>query len=200
MQINDEHNRDEGTIPELQQLPREAAPPLALEERVVTTLRQRGMLKAPNVQPWPVAMKVAASIAACIVLLAVGFLLGRQRPSVAPNEQPTYVLLLRENNSFREGNQAEEPKLVAEYKAWAVSVAHSGVVIHGQKLTDEVQVLKKGNPDPILLGQTTDPELGTVAGFFVVDANSLEQALKIARGCPHLKHGGTIEVRKIDPV
>jgi hypothetical protein len=37
-----------------------------------------------------------------------------------------------------------------------------------------------------------------VAGLFVVSATSDEEALRIARTCPHLSHGGEIELRPIE--
>jgi hypothetical protein len=36
-------------------------------------------------------------------------------------------------------------------------------------------------------------------GFFLVRAATAEEAEAIARGCPHLRHGGTISLREIDP-
>jgi hypothetical protein len=36
------------------------------------------------------------------------------------------------------------------------------------------------------------------SGFFMVRAASREDALAIASGCPHLRHGGTVVVRAID--
>ena len=34
-----------------------------------------------------------------------------------------------------------------------------------------------------------------VAGFFVVQARSLDEAVEIAKGCPGLEYGQTVEVR-----
>ncbi|MCI0556474.1 MAG: hypothetical protein L0287_36490 [Anaerolineae bacterium] len=33
-----------------------------------------------------------------------------------------------------------------------------------------------------------------------MDARDSEEAIRIAESCPHLKYGGRIEVRRIDPV
>src|SRR5271169_2594028 len=43
---------------------------------------------------------------------------------------------------------------------------------------------------------TEDTNLG---GYFVIAAPNLDAALAIARTYPHLKHGGTIVIRPIDP-
>ena len=39
-------------------------------------------------------------------------------------------------------------------------------------------------------------ELG---GFFLVQVADSAEAFRIARECPHLKHGGTVQVRRIEP-
>ncbi len=37
----------------------------------------------------------------------------------------------------------------------------------------------------------------TMGGYFVVNASSLEQATELAKGCPVLQNGGTVEVRPV---
>ena len=37
----------------------------------------------------------------------------------------------------------------------------------------------------------------TALGYFVVSASSLEQATDLAKGCPVLQSGGTVEVRPV---
>ncbi len=36
-----------------------------------------------------------------------------------------------------------------------------------------------------------------VGGFYIIKANSLQEATELAKGCPVLGHGGSIEVREI---
>jgi len=43
-------------------------------------------------------------------------------------------------------------------------------------------------------------EKQTMGGNMVVKANSLEEAVELAKGCPILKMGGTVEVRSIIPM
>jgi len=61
----------------------------------------------------------------------------------------------------------------------------------GEKLKDQVVVL--GPPFPAA-------EQGRLGGYFLVTAASLEQALEIARDCPHLRYGGRVVVRPVDPI
>ena len=36
-----------------------------------------------------------------------------------------------------------------------------------------------------------------IAGFFIIQANNLEEAVEIAKGCPGLDYGQTVEVRPL---
>jgi hypothetical protein len=72
-----------------------------------------------------------------------------------------------------------ERELVDEYRKWAQAVSADGVSIRGEKLRDEA-------------GET-------LSGFFIVEAPSLEAARAIAATCPHVRYGGRIDVREIDP-
>jgi hypothetical protein len=39
-----------------------------------------------------------------------------------------------------------------------------------------------------------------IRGFFVISASDFQDALSVARSCPHLRHGGRILVRPIASV
>jgi hypothetical protein len=67
-------------------------------------------------------------------------------------------------------------------------------VLSGEKLKAGERVLRAGSP-PASAADTA----GALLGFFLVRAGSLDEAETLARGCPHLRHGGTIAVREVDP-
>ena len=39
-----------------------------------------------------------------------------------------------------------------------------------------------------------------VGGYFLIEAADYDEAVEISKGCPHLKYGGRIELRQIDPI
>ncbi len=62
----------------LEQLPRDRVPSRALEDRVVRALRDRGLLQPPHARVIEMtARRIVGVAAACIVLLATGFVLGQ---------------------------------------------------------------------------------------------------------------------------
>lgn len=159
-------------------------PPPDLEDRVVAELRRRRLIHdRPRLRWW-----IAA--AAALVLFAAGFGLGRHRGT--SHSQFTFVLLLREGPGWREAaSPAEELQRVSEYKAWAGRWRANGLEIDGTKLGDRVETLSEKNASTV-----NDPD--KIGGFFAIHAADLEAARAIARTCPHLTHGGRIEVRQIE--
>jgi len=110
-----------------------------------------------------------------------------QRPS------PTFALFLREGQEWKSsGAPDEEPRLVAEYRGWAQGLRTRGLKIEGMKLDEGGEEMSHKHTVPY------SPEQGSrVTGFFMIRARDLSEALVIARSCPHLSHGGEIEVRPI---
>jgi hypothetical protein len=165
-------------------------PPAALEERVVGTLRARGLLRAGAAVPrrasarwlaWPVAL------AAGVLLFIGGFAMGRRPAPSSLTGMTQYTLLLYEGPEFNTSG-ATEPELVKEYSAWAGELAGRGRLVSGEKLGSEHWTLgadRATHPAP--------------TGFFIIAARDQGEALAIARTCPHLRYGGTVSVRPIEP-
>lgn len=165
-------------------------PPAALEERVVGTLRGRGLLRFIAAGPrrtvaprwaWPVA------IAAGLLLFVGGFAVGRRPAASVATGLSQYTLLLYEGPRFNAAG-ATEPDLVKEYSAWAGELAGRGRLVSGEKLGNQLWTLGAE------AASATRP-----TGFFVIAARNESEALAIARSCPHLRHGGTVSVQLIEP-
>ena len=147
------------------------------EQALVDRLAAEGLLnrqRRPRLRP-----------ALVLLALAGAFWLGLAWPRLMPGGAPEgrqYVLLLYEGPAFRSvpGGHA------AEYGAWARAAHADGRVIGGGEL----------GGTPASLG----PPAGAApppAGFFIVTAPDSAAALRLARTCPHLRHGGTIAVRAL---
>lgn len=146
-------------------------PPAVLEDRIVASLRGRGLLRFGR------RKVIAAGITA---MLAIGGTLIALRP--ARRAVPRFMLLLYEGPDFDSTSSH-----VDEYVQWAREVRRSATPIDGEKLRGDGEALG-GQP-----GQGAE-----LAGFFVVETKDRAQAVEIARHCPHLKHRGQIVVRQIE--
>jgi hypothetical protein len=178
---------------ELRRLSRGPEPPAWLEQRVVDSLRSRGLVASRTYKHFGWALAVAA-VTACVFCFGAGMLFRSRTGALPPT--PTgnrYVLFLTHSSSVATSGTAEEIALVQEYSAWAQRQRASGHLIAGEKLNDAS--LELAGPQGLQETYTEDTSLG---GYFVIAAPNFDDALAIARTCPHLKHGGTIVIRPID--
>ena len=165
-------------------------PPEELEREVVNALAARGLLRpAATRRNWLRPFALAGAAAA---LLAIGVAIGSRSHGARPIAAtlPRYVLFLEGPG---EPAADEEARRVREYKLWARQVAAEGHLVSGEKLKTEA--VRLGIPDGVPAGGAE-----SVRGYFVIAARDEREALEIARGCPHLRHGGWIVVRAIAPV
>ena len=141
-----------------------------------------------------------AAVAAGIVIVAAGgYFVGGAFPwrqsvvsKVALSDAGhVYLLLLRvRDQPGAVSEPGAEARLVAEYAAWARRLSEQGKLLSAEKLADEPAEL---------LGSGASQEADRVGGFFLIRATSFEEAQQIARDCPHLRHGGRVELRAIEP-
>jgi hypothetical protein len=111
-------------------------------------------------------------IAAVIAVAVIGLLLRREPPV-----QPRYILLLYETASFNGGSHEE-------YSAWARDMRP--LIVGGEELAP---------PALLTINETaTSPRL---AGYFLINAADDATAARVARACPHVRHGGGVVLRKI---
>lgn len=143
---------------------------------------------------------IAALAAAASLLVGVGVGRRSATPPTATSKE-RYVLLLHgpARPAAADAKQAAadsvaEQAIVSEYRAWAMRLRDSGALVMAEKLArDPVTMLSAAGATE--LPHDTPDEVG---GFFLIQADSAE-AFRIARECPHLRHGGTVQVRRIQP-
>lgn len=170
-------------------------PPPSLEERVVSSLRQRGKLAtagtAYRTRFWWTALAVAASVALFLAGAVVGGARSGRPPATPSDASPRYALLLY---GGRTESAAAEAERVSEYARWARGIAAQGRYVAGEKLSDTAREV---TPAGLTERAATDAE--SVAGFFIVSAATPAEADSIARTSPHVRHGGKVVVRAIEP-
>lgn len=176
-------------------------PPPALEDRVILELKNRGLLRArPAGSRWP--WRAAVALAASLAIFLSGVYLGTRATSPAPRPKGAqFVFFLVEGESFRAPLPDEEEDRIAEYRNWAHRLRDSGIRLSGEKLKDGEEILGSSPSKRLPAGaQVADGDVGSLGGYFIVEAKNLEHAREIASTCPHLRHGGRLIIRQIDPV
>src|SRR5262249_27724001 len=106
-----------------------------------------------------------------------------------------YLLLLFDETAATPAHEADR---VREYGAWVRGLAHPGTIVRGDKLAPEARLLteKAGVVSETALDAAAPA--GALGGPFVIEARSWDEALALAKTCPHLAHGGRVVVRKVE--
>ena len=122
--------------------------------------------------------------------------------SVEPGANPppgtlAYMFILHEPaGHLSQLSPAELQAVIGEYTAWSLELDARGRLVDGSKLGDEAGWILEPDGQRVLMPPTR--ATGGVGGYFVIRAQSYEEALGLAENCPHRIHGGWIEVRRID--
>ena len=138
-------------------------------------------------------MSTRKALAAAVVIAleggAAGFGIGAARAEAPPvDHRRQYLLLVHDNEAVERAVREQGMEAIVErYAAWARSLADDGRLVGAEHLT----------PTPAWIGAAT-PAPSSISGYFLIRADSREEALDIARQSPHAELGGVVEVRGIE--
>src|SRR5215510_6282024 len=100
------------------------------------------------------------------------------------SSMPKYVLLLGGTDvDKRGGNAALAAKVYEHFASWLSSVRENGKVIASHKLRDQTGARLSVRGGQVVEGPFMETK-EAVGGVVFLEADSLEQAVEIARGCP----------------
>jgi hypothetical protein len=91
----------------------------------------------------------------------------------------------------------ETARRAAEYWSWTSSLADASVLMAAGDLRWEPgsRLGPTGIPVAVPDGVLDSPDF--VVGMFALRVGSYEEALAIARQCPHLLYGGSVSIRRV---
>ena len=112
------------------------------------------------------------------------------------NEPSDYMLLFRGKQWDRGLSPQELRQAIDRVMAWMEGLKNQGKVKAGQPLGPESKMVSGKNGRTIADGPFAESK-EAVGGFLQIEAKSLEEALAIAKTCPTLEYGITIEVRPV---
>lgn len=131
-----------------------------------------------------------------LLLLAIigvaGFLIGmefshRENKDGASGK---YILLIH-NESMSAAEQQD-----AQNKAWLKTIGAERYS-EGDQFSRNGWILSPGPGEPSTEVKEDFPGNGNVSGYFIIEAKNDEEAVKIAKTCPHLNYKGFLEMRKL---
>jgi len=110
-----------------------------------------------------------------------------------------FLFVYRNDFSNQPVPSPEELQAVTKkWMDWVGSIAaQNRLVDRGNRLTSDGRVVKPGNV--VTDGPYTEIK-EVIGGYSLIKAESFDEAVEIAKGCPTYAFGGNVEVREINPM
>jgi hypothetical protein len=106
-----------------------------------------------------------------------------------------FLFVFRDNGMPPNVSPDEMQAMTKRWMDWIGGIAAQNKLgDRGNRLFPSGKVVKPGN---IITDGPYSEIKESIGGYSIVKANSLEEATELAKGCPGLTVGGTVEVREI---
>jgi hypothetical protein len=121
---------------------------------------------------------------------------GRKPKTIAMKE---YLMLFKcDPPQVEDQRSPEEMKAVLQqWQTWIKGIADEGKFSGTNRLESEGKLVKPGN---IITDGPYAESKEMIGGYLVVKADSIDEAAEMAKGCPGLLYGFTVEVRTVLPM
>ena len=115
---------------------------------------------------------------------------------------PSYMLLLHQSPSkFQDLAPEDIQQIIARYTAWRSELVRQNKLRSGEKLTNDGGRRLRIQGDQVSVTDGPYSEAAEVlGGYFTIEAANYDEAVAIARTCPHLAGTQWIEIRQVDVV
>ena len=115
---------------------------------------------------------------------------------------PKYMLLLHDDpSSFGTLSPADIQTVIEKYMAWGKRLRAAGIITESNKLTEAPGRVMRGQGSSARITDGPYSETKEVlGGYYIIVADSYDEAAKRAADCPQLEYGGTIEIREVDVI
>jgi hypothetical protein len=110
-----------------------------------------------------------------------------------------YLLLLHTNESWKELGREELQKYVEQNNAWLEQLMTSGKAKGGQALARSGAIVSGKNRRNVTDGPFAESK-EVVGGYLLLNVETFEEAVAIAKTAPNLAYGAAVEVRPLTNV
>ena len=110
---------------------------------------------------------------------------------------PEYVLLLHQSEKKFDNLSPEEiQKIMGQWTTWFERLTQQGKAKASQPLAREGKIVSGRKGRTVTDGPFAESK-EAIAGYLLLQVDDLSEALEIAKECPTLEYGLTIEVRPV---
>ena len=112
-------------------------------------------------------------------------------------EKQEYLLLFRSSRNWQAELSIEElQQEMSKIKAWFDELGAKGIIKAAQPLRDEGYILSSKGGQIVSDGPFAESK-EAIGGYMLFEAESIDDAVKIAKKCPALAFGDRVEVRPV---
>jgi len=109
-----------------------------------------------------------------------------------------YMLLFRGSDWHKGLSPEEIQQVVTQMYAWFDRLTKEGKLKAGQPLEFEGKIVSQKKGRSVVDGPFAESK-EAIAGYFLLQLNSFDEAVEIAKDYPALNYGATVEVRPVAP-
>jgi hypothetical protein len=111
----------------------------------------------------------------------------------------TYLYIFRHAADMPDPSPEQMQKIFQKWMNWMGTIKAKGQLLGGEPLEDSGKVLRGPRGSKLTDGPFAEAK-EVVGGYLLITAKSYAEATKIAKRCPGLENGGTVEIRQIMPM
>jgi hypothetical protein len=113
-----------------------------------------------------------------------------------PTTTSEYILLFRGTQWDKGLSPEETQKALGQFMAWFERLTQQGKLKVGQPLAHEGKIISGKNGRTVADGPFAESK-EAIGGYFLLQVADFDEAVAIARECPILEFGSTVEVRPV---
>ncbi|MEP7323474.1 MAG: hypothetical protein ABI761_16225 [Saprospiraceae bacterium] len=180
--------------------------PHSLINQITTKMKNENLIQPP---PAFISRSIPGYLS--LILLAIGLLtagyftgkstIPRSNATTSNNDaavnksnKSQFILFVHNDDT----PQADPMQQVKEYSAWLKKIQATRMA-GGEHLQDKGWILTSATADKIVQTKVQESFNGRneVGGYFSFEAANQDEAVAIAKTCPHLNYNGTLELREV---
>jgi hypothetical protein len=119
-----------------------------------------------------------------------------RKENMSTQKQNEYLLLFRGSNWDKGLSPEQLQKSVDQFMGWFERLKQEGKVKGGQPLEREGKIVSGKNGRVVADGPFAESK-EAIGGYFLLQVDDLDEAVEIAKQCPILEYGSTVEVRPV---
>jgi len=107
-----------------------------------------------------------------------------------------YIFLFSGGLDFTKASPEQLQQVLMNWRNWTEELAKRGVYGGGERLSRNEAAMVTGNTREVTrVPYMTGNE--TIGGYITINADTLEQAIEISKGCPIFDFDGNVEIREV---